>query len=108
MLHYRPMDPPRARVTDPSTSHEAARSATPRQATAQAGILHVLRTNGPLTDAALVDVYRRYARAGILRPQSDSGIRSRRAELVAAGQVCVAGRVRLPSGRHALTWECAR
>jgi hypothetical protein len=108
MLHDRPIDPPRARRTDPSTSHAAAASAAPGQATAQAGILHVLRTNGPLTDASLVDVYRRYARAGLLRPQSDSGIRSRRAELVADGQVCAAGRVRLPSGRHALLWACAR
>jgi hypothetical protein len=108
MLHFRPMDPPRARATDPSTSHAAAASAAHGQSTAQAGILHVLRTNGPLTDTALVDVYQRYARAGIVRPQSDSGIRSRRAELVASGQVLAAGRVRLPSGRLALRWECAR
>jgi hypothetical protein len=108
MLHDRPMGPPRARVTDPQTSHEAARSATALQYSAQVGVLHVLRTNGPLTDAALVDVYRRYARAGIVRPQSDSGIRSRRAELVASGRVLACGRVRLPSGRHAMRWVCAQ
>ena len=108
MLYDRPMDPPRARVSDPSTSHDAARSALPGQFSAQVGVLHVLRTNGPMTDAALVDVYRRYARAGIVRPQSESGIRSRRAELVANGQVLAHSRVRLPSGRHATRWECAR
>lgn len=91
-----------ARKTDPTTSHQAAASVKDVTST-QAFILKALRK--PLTDVALVHAYRGYKTA----PQaSESGIRSRRAELVALGKVVDTGaRVKLPSGRHAIVWQVA-
>jgi len=100
------LTPPRARRTDPETSHDAAASVAPTQRPSQAAVLYVLRTNGPITDTGLIGVYQLYARADVLPQQSESGIRTRRKELVTAGLVRAAGRVTLPSGRAAITWEC--
>lgn len=93
---------PKARRTDPLTSHEAAESVKDITKTQQF-ILKALRK--PLTDVALVSVYRSYKHA----PQaSESGIRSRRAELVQAGRVVDTGdRVKLASGRKAIVWQVA-
>jgi hypothetical protein len=92
----------KARHSDPQTSHDAAESVKDITKT-QAFILKALRK--PLTDVALVDVYRAYKTA----PRaSESGIRSRRAELVKRGQVIDTGRrVKLASGRHAIVWQVA-
>lgn len=90
---------PFARTTDPQTSHDAAKS-----------VSNVLNTRAfiyallvyPMTDPELINAYRQLTSA----PQaSDSGIRSRRAELVAEGMVEATGRkVKLPSGRYANVW----
>jgi len=104
-----PVEPePRAhaRRTDPETSHAAAASLTPDTLRAsQAAVLKVLE-NYPqgLTDVDLVDNYGNGVRLG-LPFQSASGIRSRRAELVAGGLVVDTGaRAVLPSGRKAIVW----
>lgn len=91
-----------ARKTDPTTSHAAAASVKDITTT-QEFILKALRR--PRTDVALVEAYRNYKTA----PQaSESGIRSRRAELVALGKVVDTGnRVKLASGRHAIVWQVA-
>lgn len=91
-----------ARKTDPTTSHDAGRSVKDITST-QAFILKALRK--PLTDVALVNAYRGYKTA----PQaSESGIRSRRSELVAQGLVVDTGnRIKLPSGRNAIVWSVA-
>ena len=93
---------PYARKTDPQTSHDAARSVgniTPTQKY----ILKVLER--PRTDMELVEAYRNLK----LAPRaSESGIRSRRAELVNRGLVVDSGgRVKLPSGRWATIWRKA-
>jgi hypothetical protein len=89
----------RARVTDPETSHEAAESVD-RVTETQEYILRALRR--PRADVELVEAYRSFKRA----PRaSESGIRSRRAELVDRGLVVDTGRrVRLDSGRYAIVW----
>ena len=90
----------RARNTDPITSHEAAYSVGDVTDT-QAYILRVLEKR-PRTDSELIEAYRNYKRA----PRaSESGIRSRRAELVGKGVVVDTNARRvLPSGRKSIVW----
>ena len=89
----------RARRTDPVTSHLAADSVDNVTAT-QAYILRCLKR--PRNDSQLVQAYKAYKTA----PRaSESGIRSRRAELVDRGLVVDTGRrVRLDSGRYSIVW----
>jgi len=89
----------RARRTDPVTSHLAADSVDNVTAT-QAYILRCLKR--PRNDSQLVQAYNSYKTA----PRaSESGIRSRRAELVDRGLVVDTGRrVRLDSGRYSIVW----
>jgi hypothetical protein len=89
----------RARSTDPVTSHLAADSVDNVTAT-QAYILRCLKR--PRNDTQLIDAYRAYKTA----PRaSESGIRSRRAELVDRGLVADTGfRVLLNSGRYSIVW----
>ena len=91
---------PRARATDPETSHEAAASVTnvrPRQA----AVLEAFRVNGPMTDSSLRRVYSGPA-------QSDSGLRTRRCELVTLGLLVDTGkRERASNGRRAIVWGLA-
>jgi hypothetical protein len=91
-----------ARYSDPETSHQAAESVSNITET-QANILKALIR--PRTDVDLIEAYRNLKTA----PRaSESGIRSRRAELVAAGLVIDTGdRVKLPSGRSAIVWARA-
>ena len=106
-----------ARQSDPETSHEAAASVgnlTGRQA-AILRFLENLTMDTPLgratsyfTDALLVQAYQ--ARYRSLIPsypnQSDSGIRTRRKELVERGLIEDSGmRVKMPSGRKAIVWK---
>lgn len=89
----------RARVSDPVTSHEAAESVD-RITETQEYVLKALRK--PRPDVELIEAYRAFKRA----PRaSESGIRSRRAELVDRGLVIDTGRrVKLDSGRYAIVW----
>lgn len=89
----------KARRTDPITSHDAAESVDNITQT-QSYVLRCLRR--PRVDVELVSAYREYKTA----PRaSESGIRSRRAELVDRGLVIDTGRrVRLQSGRYAIVW----
>ena len=89
----------RARNTDPLTSHLAGASVGDVTKT-QEYILRALRRSR--TDVELVEAYHSLKTA----PRaSESGIRSRRAELVRKGLVVDTGRrVRLDSGRYAIVW----
>jgi hypothetical protein len=115
-------DPPRARArtTDSDTSQEAAASiAAENIRRSQTAILAVLRQCGPMTDVDLVKVYESSATStsddrlwvigypeGRVPQQSQSGIRTRRDELVKQDQVRNSGeRRKLPSGRNAIVWE---
>lgn len=86
------------------TSIEAWRSLTGLRER-QAQVLWLLREIGPSTDEHLVAVHRACRE---LLPQSPSGIRSRRAELVELGMVRDSGRrERTLSGRRAIVWEAS-
>lgn len=95
-----------ARLSDPETSHEAAASVK-NITTTQAQILKIL-CERPMTDEALVAAYGLYVKHNYAPKASESGIRSRRAELVRSGRVVDTGnRQKLSSGRHAIVWAAA-
>lgn len=92
----------KARSTDPKTSHDAAESVSDITAT-KAHILEALKR--PRSDAQLIEAYRNTAGAP---KASESGIRSRRAELVDSGMVVDSGdRVKTESGRWSIVWQRA-
>lgn len=96
---------PIARTTDPATSHAAAASVNDVTLT-QYAILVLLRDQD-MTDQELVEAYHAawYIDPVTVPRASDSGIRSRRAELVARGLVVDTGnRTRTASGRQAILW----
>jgi hypothetical protein len=89
-------DEARARTTDPWTSWCAARSVH-NVRESQAAVLHLITLYGPMSLSQLVGVYQR--KQSILPVQSESGIRSRCAELVAKDLVEVCGHRTNSSGR---------
>lgn len=90
---------PRARKTDPKTSHDAADKVTDVTIT-QAYILKAL--GKPRTDTELIEAYRKLKRAPLA---SESGIRSRRAELVSKGLVVDSGNRGLTQfNRRSIVW----
>lgn len=96
---------PKARTTDPDTSHAAASSLHHLTERRQA-ILEVLKRYGPLTDEALVALYDELADSGDVPPQSPSGIRTRRSELTRDGHVADTGRrSTTTTGRSAILWH---
>lgn len=96
---------PRARLTDPETSHQAAASVN--RATlphTQRIILTLLALDGPMTDEELLLLWN----DRIAERISPSGIRTRRRELADLGLVCDTGERRpLESGRMAIVWGAA-
>jgi hypothetical protein len=67
----------------------------------QAVVYDVLKQHGPLPDHALVPIAQHVEKVH----QTSSGIRSRRAELVAAGLVRQSQvKITMPSGRKAKVW----
>jgi hypothetical protein len=90
-----------ARRADPETSHAAAASLTPGTLRAsQAEVLTILR-QGPMHDQRIAQTALAWH-----SKQSPSGLRTRRAELVAAGLVEDSGRREiLPSGRSSVVWR---
>lgn len=90
---------PFARTHDRATSHEAAQSVTNVTATQQA-ILNALVL--PMTDDNLIRFIRLTGLA-----VSESGVRSRRAELVALGLVKSVGVTKSVSGRSMNVWAKA-
>ena len=63
----------------------------------------MLKEHGPLPDHALVPLAQHVAQVR----QSSSGIRSRRAELVAREIVTEVDEIKMPSGRKATVWAVA-
>ena len=87
-----------ARLSDPSTSHEAAAKATKMLSAKQALVEKELVRAGAngLTDHELIKLFRQW-------PESTS--RKRRCELVALGKVVANGEKRmLPTGSNAKVW----
>lgn len=98
----------RARTTDPETSHAAADSID-RLSDRQGEVYWVLARYGHATDSELVTAYNYAAARGVVSPQSPSGIRTRRSELVARGAVVDTGKRRTvaPSTRPSIVWRLA-
>ncbi len=91
----------RTRKGDPETSLAAAASVT-ELTKKQSAVLLVLRQWGPATDE---EISLTYAQLGTT-PQSESGLRTRRSELVDRGLVrWTGGHRRLRSGRMGRVWE---
>ncbi len=96
---------PNARTTDPQTSHDAARSVENITET-QSAILTLLTF--PMTDEELTDAFYNMQQVAGWKNASPSGIRTRRAELVARGLVKDSGeRIKLSSGRSGIAWQVA-
>lgn len=94
---------PKARRTDPATSHAAARSVANLRHSQQV-ILKLLALEGPKTDEELLYLWN----DRIAERISPSGLRTRRSELVDLGLVRDSGERRpLESGRTAIAWEVA-
>lgn len=92
---------PRARRTDPATSHDAAASVDNLRHTHQI-IVTLLRLEGGQTDEELLYLWN----DRIAERISPSGLRTRRSELVDMGMVRDSGNRRpLESGRMAIVWE---
>lgn len=96
---------PRARKTDPSTSHQAARSVK-KLLEKQCAVLMLLKQHPlGLTLEELVTNLTYRQRLGKAKWQSDSGIRTRCSELVTLGYVVPSGIKRVTrSGRRAIVW----
>ena len=95
------MDQAYSRDTDPETSHEAAASITPDELRmTQAHVMILIKRFGPMTDKKLIA----HARDHLLL-QSDSGLRTRRAELVKLGKLRWSGMYDTINGRKHRLWE---
>lgn len=94
---------PHTRTTDPQTSHDAARSVSKLTETYRL-ILEIFDTFGPMNDERLLLTWK----ASGLKQISDSGLRSRRSELVAQGKLEDSGdRWEMSSGRQSIVWKVA-
>lgn len=89
-----------ARRTDPSTSHEAAASFTPRALTEnELAVLRVLGAVHPAADEEWMACYI----GGDVPEQSPSGLRTRRASLVEQGLVTQVGETKIRN-RRCILW----
>ena len=85
-------DTARARTEDPATSHEAAADAERRRLTIRDHVLATVRAAGrTFTLAGAVELYRVRVEYGEVPPASDSGIRTRVAELTRDGDLELTG-----------------
>ena len=96
----------RARRTDPVTSHEAAESVKNLSETKQ-GILKALGSRS-MSDSQIHYEYNRLVMSMDAPMASESGLRSRRSELVADGLVEADGFGRTPFGRRTILWRAVR
>jgi hypothetical protein len=71
----------------------------------QAAVLDAIKRLGPLTDEELGQVYRQHSEGHGWPRQSESGLRTRRKELVTAGLVEASGHQQTLSGRKAALWK---
>lgn len=98
---------PHARTTDPETSHEAAKSVSKLKEMYDT-MLIAFESLGPMNDDQLIKLWKVGVKELGWREASESGIRSRRSELVAQGKIIDSGkRVKMRSGRLSIVWELA-
>jgi hypothetical protein len=93
------------RTGDPATSRQAAASINDLRESQRAVLKVFERTHNPMTDETLIAVYTRLAPEMNLPTQSESGLRSRRAELVEGGLLRDTGeKAQISTGRNAVLW----
>lgn len=97
-----------ARSTDPETSHEAADTVwNPTEV--QAHVFRIIEEHGPISDTELAWHYGHEAVKHNWYVPTPQSLRSRRAELVASGQIEHSGFYGLtPNGRRTRKWWVAR
>lgn len=99
-----------ARSTDPSTSHDAARSISEERVRDSQFSVYILIDNHGAAGLSDQDLIRAYNSAHLRNPtmypyQSESGLRTRRSELVRKGLVVDSGRrATTRSGRKSIVW----
>ena len=93
---------PNTRTNDPETSHEAAETVTNVTET-HAAIMTILGRL-QVTDDELFRLHFAGAAKGQWPYASESGVRSRRAELVRMGKVQEVSRAKTRFGRNAIVW----
>ena len=96
----------RARKSDPATSHEAGAQVKNLSETKQV-ILKILKRS-KLTDSQIFMAYYSLAMTGKAPYASESGVRSRRSELVAEGLVEAVGFDKTVFGRRTTVWTKKR
>lgn len=100
---------PKARHSDPQTSHEAASKVSNVEQVRTA--IYVILSANPegLTDSQIQRLYDK-ARPELRWPiASDSGLRSRRSELVEEGRVAHSGKYGVTeSGRKTIIWKVSK
>lgn len=96
-----------ARLTDPETSRQAARSISrDKMRKTQRQIIEVLTRFGSACDEDIQIYFSQLSDVESWPLQSPSGLRSRRAELVKAGLIVDSGeRSKTSSGRQTIVWE---
>ena len=94
-------DEPTARASDPATSKAAAVSAAPHAESIRRAVQWALAGGDARTDESIIDSVR------VLFPRAtESGIRTRRSELVKAGLVVDSGeRGQTKTGRESIKWR---
>ena len=97
---------PKTRSTDPETSREAPKAI--KMTENREAVLRVFRQFGAMTDEEAQRRYESCIRLGLPYPeQKDSGLRTRRSELVKMGELRDSGRTRrMSTGGKAIVWEC--
>lgn len=96
----------KARITNPQTSHNAAESVQNMTEKREA-ILHIFKVRSSLTDFELMEVYQEMQE--FLPLQSESGIRTRRSELVRMGLLKDGGERRPnENGRSCVVWTIVK
>lgn len=98
-----PFDSPRARLTDPDSSHAAADTSDRAGSTREVLSWLSLYPDG-LTDAELEHLHTRSRAAAGHKPYTGARLRTARAELVEAGRVVAVGKGISPSGRACTRW----
>ncbi len=95
----------KARNTDPTTSHEAAKTVNENNRVYEVikALLHVAQTDEQLSESYALAVL--YANAP---KQSPSGLRTRRNELFRAGKVEPIGYGKSNSNRRAIIWQTVK
>lgn len=102
------LDFAQTRSGDPETSYAAAKSVTGLNRKRR-DVLEALTGTAGLTDEKLIMAYQAGVCCKLFPPQSDSGIRTRRKELVDLGMVIDSGqRAKTASGRDAIIWQAKK